>query len=263
MSNLDTKAMSKMPKVGNSGASGGGSTNEAILIDDDTPVNEALGAAVKRSSPSEANPEESVPQQKPIAIDESGDLRLIVGEKRRVFLVDSRALARSSPVWAQQIKGSSGAPTGLDALDFEDKTFDMELDLELRQYEDKVETLKVLLYAAHGRLDRIPSKPSLSDLCFVLILSNKFEMMPVMGGHIQTWYAQMRTSDNGLRIRCLTELRITWEYGYEPDFQRAANVFVWYAKVNEEGHLFRVQHPSKSTWLLEEDDAIKVTGIYG
>ncbi len=46
-------------------------------------------------------------------------------------------------------------------------TWDIQIDLGVKQYRDKVNVLKVLLHAAHGRLDLIPHKPSLSDLCFI------------------------------------------------------------------------------------------------
>ncbi len=177
-------------------------------------------------------------RHKPVIIDNRGDLTLIVGRERKVFIVDSRALARSSKMWNDMIdvkhkhRVAAAGPQaeGADTQDLFQDNWEITLDLGFpAQYEDKVEVLKVLLYAAHGRLDLIPAKPTLSDLCFMLMLSNKFDMMSVMGSQIQNWYAQMRSSTTGLRQRSLTELRITWEYGVEADFQRAGNVFVWYA----------------------------------
>ncbi len=47
--------------------------------------------------------------------------------------------------------------------------------------------------------DLIPSKPSLSDLCFLLILSNKFVMMTIIDGHVQNWYT--KSVDVGAHIQ--------------------------------------------------------------
>ncbi len=63
-------------------------------------------------------------------------------------------------------------------------------------------------------------------------------MMPVMQSHLRHWYAQMRSTTGDVRVRNLTELRITWEYGEELDFLQAINMFVWHARTTEQGDLY-------------------------
>ena len=106
-----------------------------------------------------------------IHIDSKGDVELVFGPKSTGFLVDSKALRRSSKVFARLLCGCDELKYGM--MDMGD----------VSNFQD----LKLIFDAAHANFGAIPKVLSLPQLDDVAALAAKFEMLQVLQPWAEGW----------------------------------------------------------------------------
>ncbi|KAK7738397.1 hypothetical protein SLS53_006212 [Cytospora paraplurivora] len=125
---------------------------------------------------------DGTPKFAPIPIDPNGNLRLIVGEERRVFLVDANALRRSSKVFDAMLFGS-----------FKEAVQDTAWTVELP--EDDAWAMQVLLDAVHTNFGKVPKKMGILGLYRITVFTNKYDMTHCLQPWARIWASK---ADNPL-----------------------------------------------------------------
>ncbi|EFX00416.1 hypothetical protein CMQ_7418 [Grosmannia clavigera kw1407] len=167
------------------------------------------------------------------------------------------------------------------------------IHLDLAEYRTHVDCLGTLLYAAHGRLDRVPTQPTLREFCSLVVLANRCDMVPIMRGHIHTWLhtAVMADDDEddlgglngrgkgsgsssnnghgrgggvqspGIPPGLFTRLRIFWEVGSQTEFQRTLAMLAWHTQMDGNGGLACNQQNSRLPRPVVREEVVAVTGV--
>jgi hypothetical protein len=185
--------------------------------------------AILPSNPADHTPHVSI-ELPTISIDADGDLRLRVGSETeggvQDFVVCSRTMGRSSPVWKVMLFGR-----------FKERKPD-EGEWVVSLLEKDPEALTTVLNIIHGRFASIPQKPSLEQLYFIMALTHKYDMVQ----KVQPWAASWSTrlcsrfeTKKGGDVALLTF--IAWELGQQQIFWTLVNDLVFDCSVDSEGRL--------------------------
>ena len=197
---------------------------------------------------------------KEIVVDANGDLRLLVGKfsclpsttpanhshsEAAEFLVDSRALARSSPVFAKMLYGpfseskkgqekakekSEGDAAG--ARDRADDEDDGKGDGQWRVAlpDDNLTAMNTLIHIMHCRFDKTPAIHNtirLYELYQIAVLTDKYDCTALVRPWRRTWLTLAETE--ALKANTLGLERISWiawEYGDATLFEKVAQKLV-------------------------------------
>lgn len=162
-------------------------------------------------------------------IDADGDLRLRVGSKTggdvQDFVVCSRTMGRSSPVWKAML--FSGYK--------ESRPTEREWVVSLPEEEPKA--LLTVLNIIHGRFAEVPKNPSLGQLYRILVLTHRYDMVQ----KVQPWAASWSVLVTSLAekgkggVALLTF--VAWELGQEQIFRSLIDNLVVVCSVDSEGRL--------------------------
>jgi hypothetical protein len=177
---------------------------------------------------SEAGSSSGKPSNAATYLDPLGDLRLRVKHTNGLteeYVVCSKAMARSSPVWNAMLFGGykeSRPPNDEWIVSME---------------EDKPEALLTILHIIHGAFNSVPHKITSSTLYDLLTVTEKYDMTHVTRPWAQTW---MKDIQNHYDFRSDTiVLFVAWEMGDQLVFEDCAHKLVQECCVDSEGHLVR------------------------
>lgn len=151
----------------------------------------------------------------PITFDEEGDLRLQVGEKKRVFVVCSRSLARASKPLRVMLYGGFA----------EAKHRKMDPNWTVELPEDDSEALIMVLHILHGHFTAIPDAVSRDELYQITILTDKYDMTEVLKPWAQKWVEPF-LCEKSIPAKKGDEvlLWIAWELGHRTLYME---ILVW------------------------------------
>lgn len=162
-------------------------------------------------------------------IDADGDLRLQVGSETggnvQDFVVCSRTMGRSSPVWKTMLFGGYK----------ESKPVEGEWVVSLPEEEPKA--LVTVLNIIHGRFAEVPKNPSLEQLYRILALTHKYDMVQKLQPWATSWsilvtsLAEKKKGD----VPLLTF--VAWELGQEQVFRTLIKNLVVECSVDSKGRL--------------------------
>lgn len=167
-------------------------------------------------------------ESSPVEIfDPHGDLKLIVGEEQVVFLVCSRALARSSPVWEAMLYGPF----------CEGMVQQTEAEWEIPLPEDDPDVFRTILSAVHGGFDEIPEILSGHELFSLTAVADKYDMVDALKPFWRRWVKH----ENPLRVRIgqdlIDYLCVCHKLGYGRGFSLAFSQCVMLAETRDDGQL--------------------------
>lgn len=218
--------------------------------------------------------------QKPpdsVEIDVDGDLCVKVGQDEYtaesnedgghdhgdpvIFLVDSHALSRSSPVWKKMLNGAFAES----ARPSPDSGEDWNIELP----DDDPTSMRIILNIIHGRFKYVPCEKSTMStevLYRLTVLTDKYDLTPLLLPWASTWTIYHRehvdhalTSTSGFSLTtlrfCEMSLWISWELGDDQSFEKVYKYLVLNSGTLH-GHL--IQRPSGTrlftSGILEPSD---------
>lgn len=111
-------------------------------------------------------------------IDPDGDLKLVVGDEKVTFLVDSRTLRRQSGVFKAMLFGGF-----IEASQGSDWTVELP--------EDDPDALEVVLNLVHANSHRLPSSLSLHELYSMVVLIDKYDFMQCCATFSRQMYSKL------------------------------------------------------------------------
>ncbi|KAI3324107.1 hypothetical protein HD806DRAFT_494136 [Xylariaceae sp. AK1471] len=170
-------------------------------------------------------------------LDPDGDLYLEVGEFPTVsFIVCSRTLARSSPVWNRMLNGEFLESKKPGPQDTSSKW-------TIKFPKDNATAMAVLLSIVHGRFDVVPSYEGpidTKDLYDISVLTDKYLMTHALRPWARGWWRSTQCSSEcpGLSIReqhCHERLWISWELGDKASFKEIANFLLLNSSASTQG----------------------------
>ena len=233
------------------------------------PANPFLGSSPKYAEkpPAFCAQAQELKRQDPkeTVVDPHGDLRLQVGTIKCVpsgvesmhshtavveFLVDSRALARSSLVFSKmlygpfaeskkgrneakaKVKGKGKGKEAEKVEEDEDQEHNQEQDHEMVDGlwrvtlpEDNIAAMGTLLHIMHCRFDKAPAiraKIGLEDLYQISVLTDKYDCTALVRPWVDSWLSSAAVYLKRGRIQELEKISwIAWEYGNRNLFERA------------------------------------------
>ena len=176
---------------------------------------------------------------KELVLDPQGDLRLEVGLVPHSFVVDSRSLARVSPVWNAMLLGgwSEARPNNGQAW-------------VVQLPEDDACAMNVLLGIIHGNFPREPNRIAPDQLRLLTTAADKYDIIHLLRPWAPTWIKGLKENNiNHLEFQtCITYLCIAWNLGDQVFFESLAEAVLLEAKVDNKGTLL---DPSGNA-LIEE-----------
>jgi len=164
-------------------------------------------------------------------LDEHGDLQLKIGPDKKVFVVDSRTVLRSSAVWASILHKRVAMPDP-------DSTTSVTVELP----DDDPWALRLLLAIIHGDFSRPPASPKLEELFRLTIATHKYDMAHVLRPWAAKWcdkldHKQMSSFEAEDALSYLRSLWIAWELGDSSIFNSAARALLKLAEVDGDDNL--------------------------
>ncbi|RYO80531.1 hypothetical protein DL766_009189 [Monosporascus sp. MC13-8B] len=203
------------------------------------------------------------------SIDVDGDLHLIVGRnecpdmhsrpsrhpseiphtRAVTYVVCSKTLSRSSPVWKRLLYGGFA----------ESKKPEAGGQWTVCLPEDEPVLMKTILNIAHGRFDQVPVKwGTVKDLYLLTLLTDKYDLTHLLRPWVQGWMQAMGTSyedekQNGRGVipheaasQCIW---IVWELGDEDSMEYLINDIAYGSPLNASE---RLEYPWKGSGPMFE-----------
>jgi hypothetical protein len=162
-------------------------------------------------------------------IDADGDLRLRVGSKTegdvQDFVVCSRTMGRSSPVWKAML--FSGYK--------ESRPMEGEWVVSLPEEDPKA--LLTVLNIIHGRFAEVPKNPPLGQLYRILVLTHKYDMVQKVQPWATSWSVLVTSLAEKGKVGVTLLTYVAWELGQEQIFRTLINDLVVVCSVDSEGRL--------------------------
>lgn len=145
-----------------------------------------------------------------VHVDPSGDIKLLAqdGEKKKTFVVSSKAMCLASPVWSAMLNPKSHFK--------EAKPDNGEISLK----DDDQEALSILLDIAHLRFSKIPLSLTYELLVGVAVLCDKYDLVTLVRPWLPKWYEKLWDLRNGDGFE--KWLFIAWTFGDAITFERNA-----------------------------------------
>ncbi|KAI8958186.1 hypothetical protein F5Y11DRAFT_351770 [Daldinia sp. FL1419] len=170
---------------------------------------------------------ESTPRPFKALADPNGDLCLLVGPQAAEFVVCSRTMARSSPVFKSMLYGAFAE--GKKASPESGKS-----DWVVKLPDDNVSAMTIILNIIHGRFDKVPGYEDFVytthfyNLC---VLTDKYDMTHVLRPWAKGWsrstHNQCEKLGQSLRTKfCHERLWIAWELGDRVAFEGMAKAML-------------------------------------
>ena len=158
-------------------------------------------------------------------LDQEGDLRLEIGPELAPFLVDSRALARASPVWRRSLFGDAATTQRVQG-----RPWIVQLP------NDNEQALGFLLGVAHGVLPRSPESVRPEEVYALSVAAAKFDMVHLLRPWAQGWCASLMWAGVSFRS-CADCLRVGWELGHAMLFNYMAAQILTAVEATGDGDL--------------------------
>ncbi|KAK4149875.1 hypothetical protein C8A00DRAFT_46600 [Chaetomidium leptoderma] len=146
-------------------------------------------------------------------MDADGDLVLRVGSElgnAQEFRVCSAAMRRASPVWKSMLF-------------------------------DKPWPIRMLLAIVHGKFDHVRSTLTLDELRDILVVTDKYDLLPVIRPWPNTWMLAVHSQPRNGRERIL-KLHVAWELGCEEVVSSELDPFVFNYAILKHGSETRVSY---------------------
>ena len=159
-------------------------------------------------------------------LDQEGDLRLEIGPEHAPFLVDSRALARVSPVWRRSLFGDAATTQRVQG-----RPWIVQLP------DDDEQALGFLLGVAHGVLPRSPESVRHDEVCALSVTAAKFDMVHLLRPWAEGWCASLMKAGVTSFRGCADRLRVGWELGHAMLFNSMAMQILTDIEVTGDGRL--------------------------
>ena len=144
-------------------------------------------------------------------IDPDGDRSILVDTK--VFLVSSSAMGLASKIWKKLLARDSPFREGSGSRD-DPVTFEG----------DDLESMTILIHAAHLQFDQVPATLSFHGLLDVAIACDKYDISTLIRPWVSKWI------DHALSLNKTAKhegwLLIAWTFGIESLFERASKWLV-------------------------------------
>lgn len=180
------------------------------------------------ATPPTTPPPSNIPFEKYV-VDVNGDLYLEIGEAQYLnggpckrpmeFRVDSKALARASPVFMKMLYGSfaeSKKP---------DEPGDRKWTIKLP--DDNSLDMSTLIYIMHCKFDLVPLAMTIDGLYGIAVLTDKYDCTALVRPWIRSW---LDTSGAHVSNTSLGNIRrvswIAWEYGDQSLFEKVAKELI-------------------------------------
>jgi len=159
-------------------------------------------------------------------LDQEGDLRLEIGPELAPFLVDSRALARASPVWRRSLFGDAATTQRVQG-----RPWIVQLP------NDNEQALSFLLGVAHGILPKSPESFRPHDVYALSVAAAKFDMVHLLRPWAQGWCAPLMWTGVTDFRSCAGWLRVGWELGHAMLFNYMATQILTHVEATGDGDL--------------------------
>ncbi len=153
-----------------------------------------------------------------VYVDRLGDLTLAIGPNKAEFVVCSRALARCSPVFNAMLNGGFK----------ESRPADTGQPWVVTLPEDDPDASEIFLHIVHARFHLVPETMPASRLHSLLVIVDKYDMLPVVRPWIRSWLSGIkwpRIDDSECKIN------IAWAVGAAIRLERSAQSLCWHARV--------------------------------
>ncbi|KAI1759061.1 hypothetical protein GGR53DRAFT_524168 [Hypoxylon sp. FL1150] len=163
-------------------------------------------------------------------IDPDGDLCLEVGFAAAKFVVDSKVLARASPVWKKLLDTESRKTEAAAQTTPRGRKPERVLKLP----DDNNSAMEIFLNIVHGRFDRVSGFDDFVYLVYfysLCVLTHKYDVTRVLRPWAKGWsrtvHANCDRLGESLRTRfCHERLWIAWELGDQPTFEAIAKTLL-------------------------------------
>jgi len=173
--------------------------------------------------PASRNPSEL----RTVSIDEDGDLQLKVTTESgifvRNFIVCSRTMGRSSPVWKKMLFGNfkEAKPTRGEWI--------------VSLQEKDLTAFLTILNIIHGIFDEVPEEPSIERLYQILALTDKYDMVKKLRPWAASWSSLLTRWEEEHNLERL--VFVAWELGQEQVFCPLVERLVLGSYMDSDGRL--------------------------
>ncbi|KAK3382207.1 hypothetical protein B0T24DRAFT_672204 [Lasiosphaeria ovina] len=170
---LDTdglQAMTNAPSVKRS-------ASELSMADNSAAMPPAKKPALEGSASSHGFSLSPQPAVVTTTFDKHGDLTLVVGPGRHVFIVCSRTLARACWVWDTMLYGLSD----------EGQSQHKEKDWTFTLTQDDARALAIVLHILHGNFDNVPESINIKILFDLAVLADKYDLVRPLSEYWYGW----------------------------------------------------------------------------
>lgn len=181
--------------------------------------------------------------------DPDGDLTLVVGARierteATKFVVESRILARSSPVLKRMVDGKFQESRSSQSVS---EPWVIELP------DDKPSALAVLLQIMHLQFHAIPTALTISRMYDLMVLAEKYDMTRLLKPWSEDWWTSLLDSDESTKGK-LQLMYIAWQLGEEETVQELSLEFTRSGTLGPEGELFIDGIHIRSHGIIEAAD---------
>ena len=156
----------------------------------------------------------------PIEFDRRGDLTLRVGPPDAItsnsFLVCSRTLARTSPVFDRMLYGTFAEAKPTDDADVNPKHWVVDLPA------DDPAALAILVRIAHGHFNEVPKALPIDVLYSLTTLTHYYDATSALIPWVDTWLAAVDDIWRDADLLMPQFLWVTWELGRKTLFKTTA-----------------------------------------
>lgn len=153
-----------------------------------------------------------------VTIDPRGDLKLTVGKEedgtRVTFLVCSRALARTSPVFERMLYGNFK-----ESQDSPKENTDWEVELQ----NERPTTMEILLNITHANLAKVPRILPIDELYDLTICTNYYDTTHLLAFWADSWLSSIDDIARDANALMPKLLWIFWEFGRREQLQAVAD----------------------------------------
>ncbi|KAM7215598.1 hypothetical protein V8F06_008985 [Rhypophila decipiens] len=166
-----------------------------------------------------------------VALDDDGDLTLVVGADKMKFVVCSRTVSRASPVFRQMLNGPF-----IEARPPADSDDPWIVTLP----EDGSEAMTVILCIIHGQFAKVPRALDGYKLYKTLVLTEKYDMTEIIAPWVRGWMGSHNALVNEWDF--VSAVGVAWEVGATETLEALANNLTMTSGITPDGVLLIGNH---------------------
>lgn len=225
-----------------------------------------FGSAPLAQTPSTSTSQITTPPATPLpsnipfekyVVDVNGDLYLEIGEAQYLnggpckrpmeFRVDSKALARASPVFMKMLYGSfaeSKKP---------DEPGDRKWTIKLP--DDNSLDMSTLIYIMHCKFDLVPLAITIDGLYGIAVLTDKYDCTALVRPWIRSWLDTSGAHSSHTNAPTLRRISwIAWEYGDQNLFEKVAKALILYSVTSFPGIFHNSLEPNGLQGMYSQEN---------